>query len=104
MKYKPPSPGVGVDREGQKRRGKSLKFLIDADESRDANLSLRESPTNLAPCRHQPSIPQYIHTTMSTDPTEQPGSETTVSATSTHPAIVEPTNPINGPRIHLYTS
>jgi len=41
---------------------------------------------------------------MSTDANEQPGSETTVSATSTHPAIVEPTNPINGPRIHLYTS
>src|SRR5271155_1627919 len=43
---------------------------------------------------------------MSTEQNEQPqpGSETTVSATSSHPAIVEPTNPINGPRIHLYTS
>jgi len=29
---------------------------------------------------------------------------TTTEATSTHPAIVEPANPIEGPRIHLYTS
>jgi hypothetical protein len=29
---------------------------------------------------------------------------TTTEETSTHPAIVEPANPIDGPRIHLYTS
>jgi len=43
---------------------------------------------------------------MSTDTNQEVQGDrlTTTAASSTNPAIVEPANPIKGPRIHLYTS